>query len=266
MNIIKRLVWQKRLNKDRILFYAWPLAAGAISLVMRANFFTSLFLFFGLPTLFLSYRNKEKLKKALLFSLSALIIVVVLDYICDITGIWLVTDSIIEYRLLGQVTIENIIWFPLWTLFIIMYYEYFFELTDRDVLYKPRLKYLYLIFSSLLAIFLVIYLINKDWLYIQYFYLKFGLVLVVLPILLTLFNYPRLFIKLIKTGIYFFYLSLTYEITALHLNQWIFPGQGIVGRVFIGPIFFPLEELFFWMVLGAIGILSYYEFFDDDDK
>lgn len=266
MGIIKYLLKRKQIKKDQLLFFIWPLLASAISFLLHAKFFISLFLFFVLPALFLSYRNKKKINKALLFSLSALVIVVLIDYICSITGIWLITNSILNYRLLGQVTIENIFWFPLWTIFIVMYYEYFYEYGDKDVLYRPRLKYLYAFFSSLLIIFFTAYIINKDLLLVKYFYLKLGIVLTLLPILLTLFKFPALFMKFIKTGIYFFYVSFIYELTALYLGQWIFPGKEIIGRVTIGKVFFPVKELFFWIMIGSLGILSYYEFFDDDCK
>jgi hypothetical protein len=266
MKIFAQFLMSKQLKRDRIIFYVWPLFAGGLSLLLRAHFFTSLFLFFGFPALLLCYRNKDKIKKALLFSLSTLIIVVVLDYISDITGVWYITNSVISYRLLGQVTLENIIWLPLYAFFIVMYYEYFYELGDQDVLYTPRLKYLYAFYLAVLTIFLAVYLINKDWLYLPYFYMQMGIVLIILPIILTFFKSPRLFTKLIKVGIYFSFLSLIYELTALYLDQWVFPGGGTLGLVGVGKIRFPVEELVFWIMLGSIGGLSLYEFFDDDEK
>ncbi|MCR4280256.1 MAG: hypothetical protein NUV82_02405 [Candidatus Komeilibacteria bacterium] len=256
----------KQLRHDRLLLYLWPLFATGLSLWWSAEFFTSLLLFFGLPLLYLCFQNPLKIKKTILFSLSTLVIVIVLDYICVATGIWLVENSVIGFRLLGYVTIENIIWLPIYTMFIIMFYEYFYEYGDTDYSYRPRLKYLYILFGVILLGFLLIYFINEQWLYINYWYLKFGVILVLLPIILTLSTKPKLFNKFLKVGVYFFYSSFLYEITALHLNQWVFPGGGIVGRFSLGQMWFPIEELFFWMILGAMGILSYYEFFDDDGK
>lgn len=267
MNIVKKFLTRQQINGDRILFYVWPLIVATFALLVRSEYFISLFLFFGLPILYLSYRNKNQIKKALLFSWPVfLLMAIVLDYICDITGTWLVTRSIINYRVLGQVSIENIIWLPLYTMFIVMYYEYFFEFTERDSLYKPRLKYFYALFISVFIIFLIIYTTNKDWLYIKYFYLKFGIILGLIPTILMLAKAPRLFTKFIKTGIYFAYLSLVYEITALYLNWWSFPGNEVIGIVVIGRISFPVEELLFWITLGAVSLLSFYEFFDDDQK
>ena len=61
----------------------------------------------------------------------------------------------------------------------------------------------------------------------------------------------------------FFFLS--FELTALKLDQWRFPGENI-GHVQLFGLLFPFEEFIFWIVFGTPIILSYYELFVDDDK
>jgi len=61
-------------------------------------------------------------------------------------------------------------------------------------------------------------------------------------------------------------LSFTYELTALHLGLWSFPGEHFIGWVDILGYRFPFEEFFFFIVLASIAGLAYYEFFDDDQK
>jgi len=56
------------------------------------------------------------------------------------------------------------------------------------------------------------------------------------------------------------------KVTALQLGWWDFPGSNFIGWVSIFNIRFPLEELIFWLFLFAMAILTYYEFFDDDEK
>ncbi|KKP92164.1 MAG: hypothetical protein UR94_C0004G0025 [Parcubacteria group bacterium GW2011_GWA2_36_10] len=256
----------RRIKVDKIIMFLWPIIAAIVSLVIQANFFISMLLFLALPALYLSYRNKKMVKKMLLFSLPALLIVIVIDYICEITGTWLVMNSIFDYRILGFVTIDIIIWFFIYTYLIIAYYEYFLEHKFKDVLYKPRLKYLYLYFLSVLVTFFVVFFTNKAWLHIRYFYLLFGTVMAIIPITLVFNKFPNIITKFVKTGVYFFYLAIIYELTAITLNQWMFPGKDFIGIVTLFNISFPFEELFFWMLLGAMSILSYYEFFDDDKK
>ena len=57
-----------------------------------------------------------------------------------------------------------------------------------------------------------------------------------------------------------------YELTALKLGWWDFPSRDFVGWVSILGTRFPLEEFVFWLCLFAMAILTYYEFFDDDQK
>jgi len=267
MKIFQRfMAYRRRVAYDRLILYFWPIVASAASFWWHADYYISLFLFFLFPALYLFYRNQKRIKKILLFALSTLIIVVVLDYICDITGIWVVGRSIIDYRVLGQVPFENIVWLPLYTILVVAYYEYFYEFNDRDVLYKPKLKYLYAFFAACLIIFLAVYFVDKDWLYIQYFYLKFGIILVLLPITFISFRSPRLLVKFAKTGMYFFYHSLVYELTALYLDWWSFPGKEVIGQIIIGRAVFPMEEFIFWIVGGSTACLALYEFFDDDEK
>ena len=71
--------------------------------------------------------------------------------------------------------------------------------------------------------------------------------------------------KYIKVGSYFFVYYLIYEITGLQLGWWIFPGKYLAWVSVLG-VNFPLEELFFWIVLTSISILSYYEFFDENPR
>lgn len=71
--------------------------------------------------------------------------------------------------------------------------------------------------------------------------------------------------KFIKTGVFFFMLYLIYELTAVNLGQWYFPGE-YVGWVELAGARFPFEELFFWMMLSSSAVLALYEGFVDDKK
>lgn len=259
---------KKEIKRDQIIFLIWPLVAAVISFVIKTNFFFSTILFFLVPSLYLSYKNRGMIKKSLLFSGPALIIVIVIDYICEVTGTWFIPYSIFgDHRFLGKITFDIMIWFYLYVYFIVMYYEYFLEHKSKDKLYTPKLKYLYAYFTSILILFLSIFLINHNWfLKIRYFYMIFGIIIGLLPIVVVLFEFPNLLTKFVKTGVYFFFLSMIYEITAVSLNQWSFPGRDFIGHVKVFNTIFPFEELFFWIILGSISILCYYEFFDDDIK
>jgi len=64
---------------------------------------------------------------------------------------------------------------------------------------------------------------------------------------------------------FFFFVWFLAEIVVLKTAGWTFPGQ-YIGMVTILGVTFPLEELFFWMLWYSVTIISYYEFFLDDQK
>ena len=258
---------KKEVRKFNLLFFLYPILAAIISFAIKANYFISIVLFFGIPSLILSFKNKKLIKKAALFALVlGFPTTLILDHMAHSAKAWFILQSVLPFRLFGTVTGESILWGFLIVYFIVMYYEYFLEHKLKDKLYAPNLKYLMMLFFGLFLLFLTVLITNPALLYVDYFYLKAGLLLGLLPILSVLFQFPNLLTKFFKTGAYFFYLTFIMEITALKLGQWTFPGEQFLGWVTLFGVAFPFEELFFWMILGAIAILSYYEFFDDDRK
>ena len=61
-------------------------------------------------------------------------------------------------------------------------------------------------------------------------------------------------------------MNFIYDIAALKLGWWTFPGTEFIGWISIAGVSFPIEEFIFWIILFALGVLSYYEYFDDDEK
>jgi hypothetical protein len=128
------------------------------------------------------------------------------------------------------------------------------------------MKYLVAIALSLFIIFLAIYNFIPQYLNIPYFYFWMGFILLLVPSCIHFITHPKFILKFLKIAAYFFYLTLLYEITALRLDWWVFPGKQFLGWVYISDVRFPIEELVFWLALFAMAILTYYEFFDDDEK
>jgi hypothetical protein len=189
----------------------------------------------------------------------------VLDYISVTTGQWFFPHSIIPYRLFGIIAFEGVFWFFFWVYFVIIYYEYFLDENCTPKLYYPAFKYVVILFLVLLSAFFVVKTLDASLLRIPYFYFIVGIVMGVIPITAVLFKFPNLFTKFAKAGAYFVLFCLIWELVAVPLEQWTFPGQ-FVGWIVLFGVRFPFEEFFVWMVLGAVAILSWYEFFDDDRK
>jgi len=251
---------------DWVLIILWPILASIISLVLKGNFLFSIIVFFGVPAVYLSFRARKHVKKSLVFSLVfGLPLSLIIDYIAHLTKAWNV-PTIFNFRILGYIGVESLVWGVVWAYFILMFYEHFLDHHVTKKYYNKKMKYLVMFLLALLVIFFFFLISSPYFLQIPYFYLVMGAVLIMLPLLSFMMKFPILLTKFLKTGAYFFFLSFIYEITALKLGWWDFPGTEFIGWVeFLGTRF-PFEELFFWMILGAMAVLAWYEFFDDDRK
>lgn len=251
---------------DIIFLILAPIFAVVIALVFKVNYFTNIVLFFFLPAIYLSIRNTHAIKKSIVFALFVGIIGGFLtDFLATFNNSWLIVETIFPFKILGILPLEDIIWGFLLVYDIIMFYEHFLD-KGRHNLKDTRLKYFIILFILLLIIFLLTYLFNPSFLSFKYFYLFYGLLIMLLPTISFLSFFPRLISKFIKTGAYFLILSILYEFSGLYLNQWEFRGNNFIGWVNFFNIKIPFEELFFYLILFTICILSYYEFFDDDRK
>jgi len=251
---------------DLILILIYPIFASLISLFLRVNLLSSVFIFYGVPAIYLSIKAKKYITKTLIFSIIIVIpLTIILDSIAHLTETWFV-PSIFNFRFLGLVSAEVFIWALFYVYFVVMFYEYFLDKHVTKKRYNKNLRYFTIILLIFLALFFFTWIANPSYLKIPYFYLVFGIILFLMPILIILFNYPLLVPKIFKTAAYIFFHSFAYEITALKLRLWDFPGSEFIGWVNIFGVSFPFEELFFWMILGAFAVLVHYEFFDDDRK
>ena len=230
---------------------------------MPINFLVSSFLFFGLPALYLSARNKTSIPRAALFA--AIFVIFgggIVDYFSTYNNAWFV-PTVLPFKLFGKVALEDLFWGFLFTYTIIMFYENFFDHRVHKTLGK-KMPY----FAAFLVIcFLILALslqLLKSLPVIHYFYLKGGLVLVLLPLVAFLVRFPRFISSFLKTLPYFFSLALLNEIAALHKGYWFFPTHEFIGWVSLGSSRFPFEEFLFFIIILSSSTLAYFEFFDDN--
>lgn len=250
---------------DLALLIIFPVVSVLGSLYLKANFLTSIFLFFGLPSLWFSYRTPNKVMKTLIFSaIFAGPMVLLIDYVAGGDLSWYV-PTIFPFRLLGIIPIEDFFFGFGMAYYTVIFYEHFLDkgkpgLVDKHMRYIiwPLIIFAVTVISS--------YLILGGPVVIPYAYLWLGLVIALIPALTFLTYFPRLLAKYVRVSAYFFVLYLLFEFTALQLNQWSFPGSNFIGWVELLGYRFPFEEFFFWMITATIALLSYFEFFDDDRK
>lgn len=260
---MKKSNWKKL---DISLLIIFPVLAVVLSLFLGANYFLSTILFYVLPSLYLSWRNPQIIAKSFVFSLVlGLPFAIIVDSIAVLSKAW-VTHSMFDWLFLGTMPVEDFIFGISFIYFIVMFYEHLLDKSDKKIA-EPRLKYFIAVLIFAFIIFLIAILNNPQILVIPYAYFFLGLLGGFVPLALLLIFFPKLIAKFTKVAVYFFFLTLLFELTALELNQWSFPEEGqFIGWVYLFGHGFPLEELFLWLMLASVSILSYYEFFDDDRK
>ena len=252
---------------DLVLLIIWPIVSSAVSLFLKGGPLWSLIVFLIIPSAFLSFKNKSFIKKSAVFSaIIGVPIVIIFDYIGHYSKSWFVGHSIFPYKIFGLVPVESALWGFFLIYYTVMFYEYFLDRHLSKKLKTPRLKYLLILILLLIFVFSSILFITPKLLNIRYFYLIWGMLMVFIPLLISLLKFPNLSKKFFLAGSYFFFFSFIYELTALKLGWWKFIGDDFIGWVSIFKLSFPFEELFFWFLLLAMATLSYYEFFDDDEK
>jgi len=254
-------------KKDLIILLIWPILASIISFKLRTNSFMSIILFLTIPGIYLSFRAKQHIKKTAIFSLIVAIpLMIIIDYIASITKQWAIPNSILPVRLFGIVTIEAVTWAVFLAYFIIMFYKHFLDKSTTKKLLHQKMRYAIIILLILSILFLIILFTKPSLMNIEYSYLIIGILLILIPIIVELFTHPHLVSNFFKAASYFFYLTLIYEITALKLGWWYFPLSKFIGWVEMLGVRFPLEEFVFWFMLTAMGCLTYYKTFGEDQK
>jgi hypothetical protein len=256
---------EKSKKLDLVFLLIYPILGAIVSHLLKINAFGSVVVFFVIPSVYLTLKAPQYFKKAFLFSLLAIPFIVVVDYVAHLTGQWIIPHSMFP-RVFQYITVEIIFWAVLNFYFVTIFYEYFLHHHFTKKPYSSKIKYPVAGISLLFIIFLFFYNFFPGYLHIPFFYLTFGTIFILIPIILQFFYYPKFIFKFFIVAAYFFFVTFIYETAALQLGWWGFPGQQFIGWVSVFNVKFPIEEFVFWLLLLAMAILSYYEFFDNDEK
>ncbi|MDO8495937.1 MAG: hypothetical protein Q7S43_00585 [bacterium] len=235
-------------------------------LYFQVRLLTSTLLFFVIPTIFLLLRQRKQFKRLGASVIAGMVVAFTADFLAEFNGAWSWAPEgqlVFSNKLFGLIPVDVLIWYFFWITFTVVYYEHFFE-HDRSRVVSRRFKSVLIFFLTLLAIIILTFYINPEILRFRYAYLwvaVFGST----PFFYLIFKKPHLIGKLLKAGIFNIFLFLSFELTALKLDQWRFPGE-YIGTVSLFGVQFPFEEFIFWILLGTPIILSYYELYVDDGK
>ncbi len=254
----------KTKRNDLIIISIFLIIAPLLSFTFKTNLLTSIILFYGLPAILLSFRVPQCIKRASAFSFIVTALFFVIDYVAVLDGAWWVS-TIFKNRLLEVLPIEDSIWFFIANYLVILFYEYFDD-DQSNTMKKSKIAYLIGIVVTIILVFFALFVFYPQLLVLPYAYSWIALIFLVLPSIMMLVMYPKLRFKFIRTNLYVFMLHITFEITALKLGHWNFPGNNFIGWVEAGNVRFPVEELVAFIMLMGITALSCYEFYGDDRK
>lgn len=251
---------------DAYFLVLFPVISAFLTEFFHLNFLVATLLFFGFPSLYLSIKKPSLVKRALIFAGGLFIPAsIVLDSPAYFDRTWFVPNSV--FRFVGNsVPIEDVIWIFLWFYFAVIFWEYFLDTSRPNLKISSHVKYLILIVIGFTSVYFLFYFLKPELLYIKYYYLKLGVIFMLVPLLGVILKFPKLTRKIFIAAVYFFMVSFLAEFVGLREGHWNFPGEHFLGVMFLSGHRIPYEEIIFWWALGVPGLMCWYEFFIDDQK
>lgn len=259
----------KNKNKkiDLLVVIGMILISIPIIIYFKVNFLISTIFFFVIPSVYLLIRKPKSIKRIITASfLFGILFGFIFDFLAEFNNAWAWAGGkglVFPNKILGIVPIDVLIWFFFWVFLIVVFYEHFVE-HDRSDKISPNFKYAFFPGLAVLIWVLAIFFINPNLLKSDYAYFVLG-IFTLIPFIILVIRKPALLGKFVKVSAFFFFLYLSFELTALKLDQWSFPGQ-YIGTVQLFGAVFPFEEFFFWILMSSTIVLAYYELFVDDEK
>ena len=140
-------------------------------------------------------------------------------------------------------------------MYITLFYEHFLERDTEDII-SPRVWYA--VVPILLMLVYGATELAPRILAVPYAFAV--LVLFTLPPCAVLFyRRPNLYKKILLPALFFIPLHLMHEVAGLQLGQWYFPGEYAWQVPFWAGTAVPIEEFVFWILLGSIIVVAYYQ-------
>jgi hypothetical protein len=253
---------KKNTKNDFIILILWNIIAFALSFAIGINYLITAILFFLIPSLYISFKNKKLIKKSTIFSvLFTVPIVFIFTYLAHKDGAWQ-NYSIINLYIFDLYPIDDFFWGIFYVYYMVIFYEYFFDKNKQQI---PSIFYKLIRILTIATLLFLLLIVLIPGFYIPYIYIIGVLTLFIILPYIILTKYKKIQRKLVTFSLYFFYMFMLYEYVANIKDNWSFPGQHFIGYFTILNVSFPLEE-FLWALLAAPAVIVYYEFFADDRK
>jgi hypothetical protein len=217
----------KQARTDLTFVVLLPAAAALLTLALPVNLMASTVLFFGAPVLYLSLRNRSIVRRSFIFATCIALISILTDYLAEREQSWTST-SMFPTRI------------------------------------GKRMPVVFVATAAVLAWAVTAAFISMQGFVITYFYIKFGIAMILLPLVAFAIAFPGYIRIFLQTSPYFFALGFVNVLVSLAKGHWVYVGEHFIGWVSVGNYRFPAEELIFWMILYSSFIIAQFEFFTND--
>lgn len=183
-----------------------------------------------------------------------------LEFVNEYTHAYNVVNLTIPFKVFGILPLDNLLGHMFMTMLTIVFYQHFIKEDNSN---EISLNLLWISLLMTVAIILVVFFARTNpqvltTMAYPYFYLGLA---AIFPLVLLVLLKPKYAKNVILIAPYFFFLYFFVEIFAVRFDYWIYPGNNYVGWVELFNLRYPFEELFFWMLLYAPCLVSYYEIF-----
>lgn len=245
------------------ILFAYFLLMSFIAWKLNFRHFEMSLLYFGIPAIYFLFRVKATSRSLLLRTLLVTTpITIILDTVAHINKAWY-ESSLFAFRFLDLFPLETFIWAFNYCLFIIVFYEYFF---DKERKPERNKRYTISMLTLWFGAFVVslIVLLSDSILKIPYFYALFILFFVIF-VTFALLRKKNFYIRTTLASIYLFIPSLLHELVSLENKHWIFERGYHIGYLEIFKYTIPVEEML-WLIIIPMAIIIVYEIFLDDLK
>jgi hypothetical protein len=250
--------------------YFWlgaiPVLSAWMCLAVKAPYLISIFLFYGVPALYLALRRgdaRQILIDLVFTGTVAMPFAIVVDYIGTLSRAWYVPNTLFPDRFLGLLPWEDFVWMFLVTYCIVSVYGMSYGNGKSELVGRRMAYFILFAILGLGAFFGILGLGRKAILAwpTQYAYVCLGCIFFLVPAIVSWWRPFKLLRHFFPLVLYFLYLTLIFEIIASILGLWLFPGPYFFSPFSLfglRPI--PYEELFFVGIVGPLVAIGFYRY------
>lgn len=244
--------------KKLVLLAGLFLVGLGISYLLRLTYWQSLLVVYTLPVSLNFFWLRRSRLKVLIFSLTTTIIFAVpVELLSRLAGSWEVASSF--PRLFDLMPVENLVYALLNFLWVLSFYEYFFD-RDTGRCFSPRAKYLLGLYLALFISSMIVFLFLSEQIIFHYWLI--ALIIIFVPMLILSFLSDFSWGSFIAPTLFFALIFFSHELIALRLGYWWWPGEYVWPITLFGQTF-PIDDVIIWHLASTPALLVGYKYFID---